>query len=754
MHTLLLTRFLNVLLPCLLTALPLRAAETLLDQVDDIRMTSGWDGHATLAGRAVSGKPLTLGGRTFAHGLGTHAPSNGLLKLDGRATRFTATIGVDAAEAPGSVRFIVRGDGRVLFDSGLMRGTDKPRAVDVSLKGVRMLQLETTDGGDGNHNDHADWADARVHHDGAKPQWIAPDTPVPHPSYPDAKDRRTSPGATRWYVNPAAGDDQAAGTSPATAFRSFAGLNRWILAPGDTVLVAPGRHTASLLLEGKGTDARPITVRFLPGRHVFAHGDLAAQAWHISNTNDTPHRPKAIAIWLREAGNVRLEGQPGSEIVNEGKAIYLAADHSARVAVEGLVFDYATPTVCEFTIAARTDRTIDIDVQKDARYRIQDGRMTWTGPGWEFGVGGFIKVLDPATGGFSHGFDTNGRFEELAPGKVRITYAGKAPDIAPGRVIQNRNITRDCVGFLNRNSKDIAWRGVTVHAMHGMGVVSQFSENLSFEKVRFEPRKGSGRTNVTWADVLHFSGCRGHIRVRDCVLGYSHDDAINVHGTHLRIVGTPGDRTLRMRFEHGQTYGIDGFLAGDDVDFVHADSLVPYASGKVAAVRRINDKEMELDLAGPLPGGMRKDDVLENVTWTPSVHVSGTVVRNVPTRGFLLTTRRPVLIEGNRFERTGMPAILIEDDASGWFESGVVRDMRIRGNTFVRCGEPAICIDPKVRRDEGPVHRNIRIEGNRFDLSGNRAVSSRHCADVQVGKNTFERDGKPLPESSVLDIRN
>ena len=102
--------------------------------------------------------------------------------------------------------------------------------------------------------------------------------------------------------------------------------------------------------------------------------------------------------------------------------------------------------------------------------------------------------------------------------------------------------------------------------MHGMGVVSQFSENIIFNNLKIAPRPGSLRTNSSWADNLHFSGCRGKIIVRDCVLGASHDDAINVHGTHLRIVDQPAPNKITVRFMHPQTFGFDAFAVGDRID--------------------------------------------------------------------------------------------------------------------------------------------------------------------------------------------
>jgi len=61
-------------------------------------------------------KRLSIAGRVFAEGLGTHARSVLWLELDGKVERFQATVGVDdGANSPkASVRFAVIGDGRKL----------------------------------------------------------------------------------------------------------------------------------------------------------------------------------------------------------------------------------------------------------------------------------------------------------------------------------------------------------------------------------------------------------------------------------------------------------------------------------------------------------------------------------------------------------------------------------------------------------------------------------------------------------------
>lgn len=143
------------------TALACAGETVWLDSLDLSQVRQGW-GKAQ-ANKAIRGKALTIAGEKFARGVGTHAESKLWVTLDGRAERFLASVGVDgAAGSQGSVTFEVRGDGKKLFDSGVMRCGDAAKAVDVPLAGVANLFLLVTDGGDGKTSDHGNWAGARI----------------------------------------------------------------------------------------------------------------------------------------------------------------------------------------------------------------------------------------------------------------------------------------------------------------------------------------------------------------------------------------------------------------------------------------------------------------------------------------------------------------------------------------------------------------------------------------------------------------
>ncbi len=138
------------------------AAEMLwLDQVQPASASQDW---GTLHMNAsVEGNPLSIGGVRYQRGLGTHAHSTLIYKLDGAFRTFAAHVGVDDEKGgAGSVVFEVRVDGREAFDSGVMRGGEPAKEVVVPLAGVKELQLYVDCADDGISCDHADWAEARL----------------------------------------------------------------------------------------------------------------------------------------------------------------------------------------------------------------------------------------------------------------------------------------------------------------------------------------------------------------------------------------------------------------------------------------------------------------------------------------------------------------------------------------------------------------------------------------------------------------
>lgn len=142
----------------------------------DEKITRGQWGTVT----RIAGDPdfagAREGGMVIADGLFAHPGSDGptevIYRHDGSRTTLSGTATVIDCVAScggqGSVNFIIRGDGRELWSSGLARQDDLGRAFAVDLEGVHELRLVTTDGNNGTAEDWAAWLDLEVGSSSAK----------------------------------------------------------------------------------------------------------------------------------------------------------------------------------------------------------------------------------------------------------------------------------------------------------------------------------------------------------------------------------------------------------------------------------------------------------------------------------------------------------------------------------------------------------------------------------------------------------
>jgi hypothetical protein len=140
------------------------------NQVSDLPFLSSVNGWGPVerdqsvgGSQANDGKPITINGTVYAKGLGTNSPSDVQVYLGGRCTRFTATVGVDdEVGKAGTVTFSVILDGKVLTSTSVLAGGSPSVTMDVSVASGQVLELVVGDGGDGNANDHGDWANPVV----------------------------------------------------------------------------------------------------------------------------------------------------------------------------------------------------------------------------------------------------------------------------------------------------------------------------------------------------------------------------------------------------------------------------------------------------------------------------------------------------------------------------------------------------------------------------------------------------------------
>jgi alpha-galactosidase len=129
------------------------------DWLSDVNWTEATNGYGpVIRDRNYFGNPLSIRGQVYPKGLWTHPYGEIGYYLGKKCSRLQADLGVDdATRGRGSVTFQVWTDGRLVYDSGVVRGSDPVRHLDLSLGGASSMTLVTTDAGDGVTYDNTDW---------------------------------------------------------------------------------------------------------------------------------------------------------------------------------------------------------------------------------------------------------------------------------------------------------------------------------------------------------------------------------------------------------------------------------------------------------------------------------------------------------------------------------------------------------------------------------------------------------------------
>jgi alpha-galactosidase len=138
-----------------------------LSDLSPIATTNGWGpvekDRSVNTQAAGDGRTLTIGGQTFAKGLGAHAQGSIAYFLGGRCSTVSADVGVDDETGTnGRVVFQIWRDGTKVADSGAVTGSQGAKHLTASVTGGTTLLLAAIDGGDGINSDHADWANAQI----------------------------------------------------------------------------------------------------------------------------------------------------------------------------------------------------------------------------------------------------------------------------------------------------------------------------------------------------------------------------------------------------------------------------------------------------------------------------------------------------------------------------------------------------------------------------------------------------------------
>ena len=262
-----------------------------------------------------AGRPITLGGVVYPHGVGTRTINEFLIDLRGDAERFVAMVGPDdAAGARVSVNFELWGDDKLLASTPVMRRGDAPRLITADLRGVRVLQIITDDGQDTSNDDDADWGGAMI----VMREGIF-EKPRPY-SHPAEADPAIAPAMSPNEGAPSINGPRITGATPGRPFLfripatgasplTFSARN---LPSGLTLdartgiisgaLTSAGRTVVDLTVKGaRGSATHALTIVGGADALVLTP-PMGWNSWNAWGTSVDAEKVKAAADWMVKSG--------------------------------------------------------------------------------------------------------------------------------------------------------------------------------------------------------------------------------------------------------------------------------------------------------------------------------------------------------------------------------------------------------------------------------------------------------------------
>ncbi len=499
--------------------------------------------------------------------------------------------------------------------------------------------------------------------------------------------------------------------------------------------------------------------------HIYQDDSFELTGYYCSNTarrNENPSGMRRTALYLKDKKDITIDGN-GATILVHGQMTPVLFDNCDNITLKNLTIDYFCPTMSEFTVLENNNGVCRIKINDDCLYYIKKNEIFWHGEKGKKGNHYWVdsykgkkrhnKILYPHTHLFNDLSRNDFVFETIEETNeknvLKVTLKNKELDFPAGAIIQTRNIIRNQTGSLFQRCKNLYFENLRIKFMHGLGMVSQFCENVTYKNCDFTPAEN--RTAASTADFFQFSGCKGQLVLDNICASGAHDDYVNVHGTHLRIVRKNSRKnTITVRFMHHESWGFQAFEKGDKLEFIKWDTLIPYAKTTVVDYQKLNNTDIRLYLDRELPENITiGKDVVENVTWTPDLHVKNCKFGLTCGRGILATTRGKVVIENNSFKDVWGPALLIEDDCNFWFESGLTREIVFRNNFVDNCNYrnmygnyPIILFSPKVMDETSTeyVHQFLSVEGNNFKnpVNGTHVFDFSYLKEAEIINNTFD----------------
>lgn len=515
-----------------------------------------------------------------------------------------------------------------------------------------------------------------------------------------------------------------------------------------------------------------VEIIFDRGEYHFYPDFAREEVLYISNHDEDAL--KRIAFDLTGFSNLKLRGE-GSDFVFHTELLGFHIHQCEHVSLEGFTMDYDRPAYSEAVILEVKEDRMKLFIDKEKYpYKIAHHRIFFEGENFQYEIPHWIEFdsarCAPVYEGTELGFEESedgyyGIWSEAEDGMVEVVldderyHFGQA--YKKGNRIILRHHPRSYPAIYLTESKDITFENIDIYHCAGMGIVGEFSEDITMHRVNVKRNPKKDRLFSAAADGAQFVYCGGLIRITHCLFENQLDDAVNIHGIYTRIKKVISDREVLTELVHHQHKGVKVGEPGNRIAIVDKDTMFSVGETHIERADKLNRDYTYVRFTDSM-SGLEEGRVLENLTYAPDVQIEDCIIQNNRARGILLTSAGRIEVRRNIF-RTAGATILIEGDAGDWFESGATKDVNIEENVFDNCayvlnwGRAPIQISTNVHKvlPGKKYHKYMAVKKNHFICFDKRVLNINNLETLVFEENTVETSSQYAPhEGEAFVLQN
>ncbi len=501
----------------------------------------------------------------------------------------------------------------------------------------------------------------------------------------------------------------------------------------------------------------------LKGNYVFCSKNADERKIYVSNSTAPEEYSKLskrdmhkTAIVIENIKNMEIDCG-GSNFIMDGKMSHIYIKNCENIKFKNLNIETVLPDVHKITITKASPFYITFEIDSQSNYIEENGEFYWVGTDYKTGFADFKNSaywtptakkdnLFHLTKNGSHPLYGVSGLKQVTDRVFNARYI-VPKDFENGQVFYIFSAIRDEVGILVEDSKNIHLENIKQTFNYSHAFIAQNSENITLQGVRFSPNPKAEADFCSFADAVHFSMCRGKIKVCDSTFDAVASNACNIHGFHFKITDINKDK-MTVRFSHPKSYGFNCLRTGDIIAFIDPKTLAEKGRTKLLHAELRDEYYFDLVLTtydAPASVG----DYIECIPANADFEFSGNTMNRIAGKGVVCTTRGKVRIENNKFLNTGSAGVLFAGDTTEKFEGGRIQDAYISGNAFMNCEESNILVKPLNRKHLCAIHKNILIENNLFITNNIHVASFTSCENVVMKNNVYK--GKALSGKWVVE---